>query len=271
MTASSEDPRPAISAQVLSGIQRLSAGDTVRARLGLAIELGLLRPGQRLPSDREVADALSVSVITVRRALQTMAEEGVVVRRRGRTGGTFVAETAGGGAAGDEGAAGPADAAPMQAFRADAAEVHRLIDRRVIIECTLTHFAALNASEVQLAELDRVVARATAAESWTGYHAADEAFHVGLCAASGLEFARPYFLEVLYGLYEYFLPYPIEQLHDANAAHVELMAALHAHDPVAAVAITRRHIAELHQTMFMGLDLRRSAPGGAPGPADPAE
>jgi DNA-binding GntR family transcriptional regulator len=74
------------------GMERRSAMDAVRMRIGMAISLGLLKPGERLPDQEDVALGLSVSPITARRALASLAEQGVVVRRRGRAGGTFVAD-----------------------------------------------------------------------------------------------------------------------------------------------------------------------------------
>jgi DNA-binding GntR family transcriptional regulator len=78
-------------------MERRSAMDAVRMRIGMAISLGLLKPGERLPDQEDVALGLSVSPITARRALASLAEQGVVVRRRGRAGGTFVADAAYGG------------------------------------------------------------------------------------------------------------------------------------------------------------------------------
>lgn len=54
-----------------------------------AIESGLWKPGERLPSEAVIADLLPVSLGTVQRALQTLVEHGVVTRRHGK--GSFVA------------------------------------------------------------------------------------------------------------------------------------------------------------------------------------
>lgn len=51
---------------------------------------GHWKPGQMLPSEFAIADELGVSQGTVRKALDDMTTEGLVVRRQGR--GTFVAE-----------------------------------------------------------------------------------------------------------------------------------------------------------------------------------
>jgi DNA-binding FadR family transcriptional regulator len=61
-------------------------------RLLSTIRLGVLRPGESLPPERELAARLGVSRDTVRDAIKSLAEAGYVVARRGRYGGTFLAE-----------------------------------------------------------------------------------------------------------------------------------------------------------------------------------
>lgn len=235
-------PTAALVNHAVAGITRLSATETVRARIALAVQLQLMSPGDQLPSDAEVGQALGVSEITARRALKSLADEGLLSRRRGRAGGTFVA-------------AEPVtvSVAAVSAYLADAQEVHGLIDRRVLIETALAHNAALHATAGQLDELDDCVARAAAAASWTEYHAADEAFHLAVARASGLAWAMPAYSEVLYGLYSYFLPYPVAYLHAVNEEHALLISALRDRDPVAAVRVIAQHVSVLHQTMFVGL------------------
>jgi GntR family transcriptional regulator len=55
-----------------------------------AIALGDLRPNDRLPSVREISEALKVSAITIKRAYFDLETEGFVVTRAGL--GSFVAE-----------------------------------------------------------------------------------------------------------------------------------------------------------------------------------
>lgn len=61
-------------------------------RLLQSIRLGLIAPGERLPAERELASTLEVSRDTLRDAIGSLAEAGWVVSRRGRYGGTFVAD-----------------------------------------------------------------------------------------------------------------------------------------------------------------------------------
>ncbi|TGN66352.1 FadR family transcriptional regulator [Nocardioides eburneiflavus] len=65
--------------------------DTVQ-RLLQTIRLGVVAPGESLPSERDLAVRLGVSRDTVREALRSLGEAGYVVARRGRYGGTFVAD-----------------------------------------------------------------------------------------------------------------------------------------------------------------------------------
>jgi DNA-binding transcriptional MocR family regulator len=69
----------------------MSVASTVAATLRGRITHGELRPGQRLPSERALALQLSVSRVTVVRALTRLRLEGLVVTRHGS--GTFVAAT----------------------------------------------------------------------------------------------------------------------------------------------------------------------------------
>jgi DNA-binding GntR family transcriptional regulator len=50
---------------------------------------GVLRPGDQLPPEQEIADSVGLSLGTVRRCLSNMAHDGIVSREHGR--GTFIA------------------------------------------------------------------------------------------------------------------------------------------------------------------------------------
>jgi len=57
-----------------------------------AVAAGKLAPGDRLPPERELAARLRVSRMTLRHALASLEQRGLVVCHVGRDGGTFVAE-----------------------------------------------------------------------------------------------------------------------------------------------------------------------------------
>lgn len=68
--------------------------ELVQRRLVDAITRGHLRAGQRLPSESDLAKSLGVAPVTVREALLALRGRGLLVTRRGRNGGSFVAEHA---------------------------------------------------------------------------------------------------------------------------------------------------------------------------------
>jgi GntR family transcriptional regulator len=64
----------------------------LRDQIAAAIGRGLLKPGERLPTMRQVAVALSIDLNTVQRAYAELEREGILSMVRGR--GSFVAEAA---------------------------------------------------------------------------------------------------------------------------------------------------------------------------------
>ncbi|MBL1121000.1 GntR family transcriptional regulator [Streptomyces sp. 110] len=76
----------------------------IAKRLRMNIENGLWAPGTQLPVERELAETLSVSINTVRRAVGELVDKGLVQRRQGA--GTFVMPVA-------ESSAGTSAAAPV--------------------------------------------------------------------------------------------------------------------------------------------------------------
>ncbi|PWJ47734.1 transcriptional regulator, GntR family [Quadrisphaera granulorum] len=62
----------------------------VERRLTDAIISGVLRDGERLPSEASMATSLGVALVTAREALEALRSQGLVVTRRGRDGGSFV-------------------------------------------------------------------------------------------------------------------------------------------------------------------------------------
>ncbi|MFH8801645.1 FadR/GntR family transcriptional regulator [Streptomyces sp. NPDC017936] len=54
------------------------------------VRLGLVPGGERLPAERDLAERLGISRVTLREVLKVLQEQGLVEARRGRYGGTFV-------------------------------------------------------------------------------------------------------------------------------------------------------------------------------------
>jgi len=74
----------------LAGSQPLH--DQVREAIAAQIRSGVIPPGARLQSERDLADQMGVSRVTVRRALDALADDGLVRAAHGS--GRFVSDTA---------------------------------------------------------------------------------------------------------------------------------------------------------------------------------
>lgn len=90
----------ALTTAAVRALQMLGAAGAGRAeqvadRLAEAIRSGILPTGERLPSEAQLAEQLGVATLTLREALAILRERGLVVTRRGRNGGSFVADPRG--------------------------------------------------------------------------------------------------------------------------------------------------------------------------------
>lgn len=77
---------------LLTPIRGGNAYEEAVERILHTIRLGLIHPGDQLPPERELAAMMEISRDTVRDAIASLTDAGYLVIRRGRYGGTFIAE-----------------------------------------------------------------------------------------------------------------------------------------------------------------------------------
>jgi GntR family transcriptional regulator, L-lactate dehydrogenase operon regulator len=82
-----------VTAALFRPVRTRNAFEETVERLLQAIRLGVAAPGEKLPAERDLAARLGVSRVTLRDAIRAVADAGYVESRRGRYGGTFVAES----------------------------------------------------------------------------------------------------------------------------------------------------------------------------------
>lgn len=136
----------------------------------VALTDGTLRAGDRLPNERQIANASGLSRSTVREVLRDLDREGHLSRHVGR--GTFVADTG-----------------MMGSNRSDMLDIPlspgELMEFRSVVEPTLVNLVVLNASEAQLSRLVEIVEGSRNVTDPQAAEAADRAFHECLFAATG--------------------------------------------------------------------------------------
>jgi len=223
-------PGDAAVAAVFEPVQPPTTFEETVERLGTAIRLGILGPGIRLPSERELADQLGISRSTLRQAITTLVQSGHLTSVRGRGGGTFVVQEP------------PlAEGSPTGPVRDDWREV---LDLRSAIEVGTATLAADRASDDDLALMRECVDRMAAATDFDDYRRADIRFHMAIAEASGVPRLVGLVGEVEADVSELIahIAHPPEVLDHSNAEHGRIIDALARGDAPRAVRLLRRHL-----------------------------
>ena len=149
----------------LSTFRPLQRYEQVAERLAADIRSGSLAPGERLPSERDLARTLEVSRASVREAIASLQVQGVVETRKGA--GTFVATRP------------PATEAP-----AHDASPSAVLEARLQLEPAVARLAAARAQRDSAAEnlLEAMEAEPVDIATW---NASDRLFHRQLAAMTG--------------------------------------------------------------------------------------
>jgi DNA-binding FadR family transcriptional regulator len=202
--------------------------DTV-ARLVQTVRLGLVAPGESLPSERELAERYAVSRDTVRQAIGELADAGYVVRRRGRYGGTFVADPL------PPSAEGPVDAAELD----DVLGLRRVLEAgsaRAAASRTLT-----DAARATLEERHAATAAASAGE----YRRLDSLLHLTIAELAGIPSLLPLVVENRARVNAWLDTFPLlpRNIEHSDAQHDRIVASILAGRPDGAEAAVLDHLA----------------------------
>ena len=181
--------------------------------LGTAIRLGVFVPGERLPSERDLAERLRVGRATLREAIGALREAGLVATSRGRSGGTVVL-----------------DAAPRPtATRRSPAEIADLLAFRRVVEPGAAQLAAsADLSAGQRAELSSVLEAVRAAGGHAARRVADARLHLAVAALSGSPMVVDAVTQAQAGLSELLAAIPVlrPNIEHSDVQHAEMVAAV---------------------------------------------
>lgn len=151
-----------------------TVGAQLADRIVTSIALGAFVPGQRLPSERDLAASLSLSRSTVRDALARVAALDLIEVRRGRYGGTFV-----GRAWGERSAA-----AVREILQPQWAALEQAMDMRHLVEALVARTAAERRTRTDAREIKAALHDYEKAAGLVEAQAADLRLHRAVAEAA---------------------------------------------------------------------------------------
>jgi GntR family transcriptional repressor for pyruvate dehydrogenase complex len=231
-----------------------SSGDQVVSRILDLVRTGNLKPGDRLPPERELIVIFSISRPSLREALRSLSMLGVIEARHG--GGAYVTNL---------------DAktllAPLDFFlsltRSNLADA---FDSRRVIEMEMVRRTALIATRKDKRELeDMLDAHRSVLDDPVGFRILDSRFHEKLYVTAGNAVLRRF----ADGLYNLGLELRRQATEEPGAIarstedHRRIFAAIVAGDPEAAAEAMRQHLNNIEESTLRMMKLH--APAGSEG------
>lgn len=209
-----------------------------------AIATGRLHPGDRLPSEVEQARGFQVSRATVREALRSLAEAGLISTVQGRGGGSFVNRLD----------SGPVERNLSEAMglllHVDAISVDELLEARRALEGTCARLAAARRDPPDLVAMGEILEQARddtlSADAWLEL---DVRFHRAIARSS----ANRVLLVPLAALHALVQPrlnqtiMPLLTRSEINAEHQAIHDAIRGRDVDGAGAAVDRHLDHLER------------------------
>jgi GntR family transcriptional repressor for pyruvate dehydrogenase complex len=232
----SPDPSPGF-----SRLKLVPRSTQVREQLEQAIERGEYNPGDRLPSERELAELFGVSRVSVREALRSLEAVGLVEVRHGA--GTIVLD--------------PTQRATRDLSRwmkANRGEVLELLTVRAALDELAGEEASKHHDPAGIAairEAHDAFAAAAAAGRSDRLSSLDMTFHLAVADASGSQLLRNLLAELHGHLAESRSVFfgPSDRAKASAREHGAILAAIEKGDGAAARRATKKHIASVRKVM----------------------
>ncbi|QRM56979.1 FadR/GntR family transcriptional regulator [Sinorhizobium sp. BG8] len=220
-------------------LDRRTARDLIAEKLMVLIATNMLRPGDELPGERELANVLHVSRETVRGAIQTLSARGIVEVSQGSR--TRVANV-------DLSHVTVTIATPNAIDSYDLDSVHAA---RLHIELKIVGDAAERIDEETLAKLDSLLeAQRLGGDDSMRFLICDREFHLAIYRACG----NPLLSDFVTDLYTYMMDHRRSAMSRPGAIaasyrdHSEIVDSLRRRDREAVVAAFRHHLMRIYET-----------------------
>lgn len=215
--------------------------DDTADRIRQMIFSGQIKPGELLPSRKELAARFGVGIATIHEAIKSLDAVGLVASRPGK--GTWVSENA------------------LQSVihpeiilnRFGPIDVRSVYEARLALEVSLAELAAQKATEEEIAEMFRHLEDAQQViEDDSKFVRVDWDFHMTVARATHNVLLQAFYTlsrELLIELISDVIKLPLVK-EEASAIHQEQAEAIARHDVAGATAAARKHMLYLEGKMF---------------------
>lgn len=217
------------------------AVDDIVEQIRARIQSNELRPGQKLPSERDLSEQLGVSRNTLREAIRMLEVSGLVTLKKGAHGGAFLNDS---------------NTAALSQNIIDGMSLRQykfgeLIDVRMALESFLVEEACRNATDEEIEDLSAIAQESEAAESEDVDYDHRLTLHMDfhrklstLAHNAVAEVLTEPLLEITQHFHREIGPMGGVETHENRA---ELLRALEDRDPVAGKAALAKHFATLQR------------------------
>lgn len=221
-------------------IRQVRAHEYVAEQIRRYIALRLIKPGEALPAERELAGMFGVGRPTIQHALRMLEAAGLVEARRGRLGGTFITHPAEDSLAADD--------LIVRVMR-QRKELEDLLLYRSIIEPAVARVAAATRRNADLAAMRRAILGMAAAGSEPDYMRHDTDFHMAVARATGNGLLTRAIEEIRMRLNDAMTLLPESDAWHVRISgeHEELLEAIERGDADSAETVMQEHVANSEQ------------------------
>jgi DNA-binding FadR family transcriptional regulator len=223
-------------------IQQLRAHEYVAEQIRRHISLRLIKPGESLPAERELAVMFGVGRPTIQNALRMLEAAGLVEARRGRSGGTFVTQLDNDSLAADE--------LILRVMR-HRKELEDLLQYRSLIEPAVARVAATARRNPDVTAMRKAIQGMVAATTEPEYMRHDTDFHIAVARATGNAMLVHAIEEIRMKLNDAMtlLPESDTWHRRISREHEELFAAIESGNADRAERLMEQHVANSEQSL----------------------
>lgn len=219
------------------------AHEKIVAQIRRAIFNKEIPPGDRLPSERDLAKTFNTSRVSIRSAILTLKNTGLVYVKKGAGGGTFVTEDIG---------AGKISELLHDIIRWKSISIRHVIDVRDMIEPKIAYFAALNRTDADMEKIwECINSLDRSFKQKKVFQSKDELFHKALADAANNPLLSIFQAALIDLLFKFIssIKWEDREKESISSYHRKVAEKVEIGDPEGAYDMMTEHLADMREIL----------------------